>query len=236
MRIYGTHAHGALARLQLLDMRQYRDYHVCPRPTRKAGGNQVNVLECLERTQAQRSMLGTTQEQWLDGALAASPARWNVIAQTTLMAQSDRGNADNRIVYTDGWDGYPAARERLLQSIAARRLANPVVLGGDVHFAAACDLRVNFDDAKSPVVASEFVSTSISSYGPSRARNEVLLEKNPHIRFANSMRRGYTRHEVNAKRWEATFRAVQDPADAQSRVFNLAQYVVEDGRPGVVKS
>lgn len=236
MRIYGTHAHGELARLQLLDMRQYRDYHVCPRPTRKAGGNQVNVLECPERTQAQRSMLGTTQEQWLDGALAASPARWNVIAQTTLMAQSDRGNADNRIVYTDGWDGYPAARERLLQSIAARRLANPVVLGGDVHFAAACDLRVNFDDAKSPVVASEFVSTSISSYGPSRARNEVLLEKNPHIRFANSMRRGYTRHEVNAKRWEATFRAVQDPADAQSRVFNLAQYVVEDGRPGVVKS
>jgi len=111
-----------------------------------------------------------------------------------------------------------------------------VVLGGDVHFAAACDLRVNFDDDKSPVVASEFVSTSISSFGPSRARNEALLAKNPHIRFANSMRRGYTRHDIGPQRWEATFRGVQDPTDAQSKVYTLGQYVVEDGRPGVVKS
>ncbi|MFZ9150608.1 MAG: alkaline phosphatase D family protein [Burkholderiales bacterium] len=34
MKIYGTHAMGQLARIQLLDMRQYRDYHVCSRPGR----------------------------------------------------------------------------------------------------------------------------------------------------------------------------------------------------------
>ena len=33
MKIYGTHAMGSIAHIQLLDMRQYRDYHVCPRPT-----------------------------------------------------------------------------------------------------------------------------------------------------------------------------------------------------------
>ena len=148
----------------------------------------------------------------------------------------NRGGADSRVVFTDGWDGYPAARERLLRSIAARKTANPVVLGGDVHFAAACDLRVNFDDERSPVVASEFVSTSISSYGPSRARNEALLAKNPHIRFANSQRRGYTRHDIGVQRWEATFRGVVEPTDPQSRVYTVAQYVVEDGRPGVIKS
>jgi alkaline phosphatase D len=236
MKIYGTQAMGNLARIQLLDMRQYRDYHVCPRPTRRAGGNQVNMAECTERTQPGRSMLGAAQEQWLEQALAASPARWNIIAQTTLMAQADRGPENTRTVYTDGWDGYPLAREKLLKFIAERKVRNPVVLGGDVHFAAACDLKVDFDNERSPVVASEFVATSISSYGPSRARNETLLAKNPHVKFANSMRRGYSKYEVTPRRWETTFRGVYDTADPQSRVYDLGQYVVEDGKAGVLKA
>ncbi len=233
MKIYGTHAMGNLARIQLLDMRQYRDYHVCPRKNRKAGGNQVNVLECPERTQPGRSMLGTTQELWLENALTQSPARWNIIAQTTLMGQADRGAADERVVYTDGWDGYPAAREKLLRFIADRKIRNPVVIGGDVHFSMAGDLTVDFDNERSPVIASEFVGTSISSNGPSRARIEALLAKNPHVKFANGGRRGYAKFEVTPQRWETSFRAVADVADAQSKVFDLGQYVVEDRRPGV---
>jgi alkaline phosphatase D len=236
MKIYGTHAMGTLARIQLLDMRQYRDYHVCPRPNRKAGGNQVNVAECPERMQAGRSLLGAAQERWLEQALADSPARWNVIAQTTLMAQADRGPDSTRVVYTDGWDGYPAAREKLLGYLAERKLRNPVVLGGDVHFAAACDLKTDFDNERSPVVASEFVTTSISSLGPSRARMEALLEKNMHVKFAYGTRRGYTRFEVTPRRWDTTFRAVADVADAQSKVYDLGRYVVEDGRPGVQRA
>jgi alkaline phosphatase D len=232
MKIYGTHAMGNLARIQLLDMRQYRDYHVCSRKNRKAGGNQVNVLECPERMQPGRSMLGATQEQWLENALTQSPARWNIIAQTTLMGQADRGSADERIVYTDGWDGYPAAREKLLRFIAGRKIRNPVVIGGDVHFSMAGDLRVDFDNERSPVIASEFVGTSISSHGPGRARIDALLAKNPHVKFANGARRGYAKFEVTPQRWETSFRAVIDAADAQSRVFDLAQYVVEDRRPG----
>jgi alkaline phosphatase D len=232
MKIYGTQAMGSIVRIQLLDMRQYRDYHVCSRKGR-GGGNQINVMECPERAEPGRSLLGRAQEQWLEQALVASPARWNVIAQTTLMAQADRGADNTRTVYTDGWDGYPAAREKLLKYIAERKVRNPVVLGGDVHFAAACDLKVDFDNERSPVVASEFVATSISSYGPSRARNETLLAKNPHVKFANSLRRGYAKYEVTPRRWETTFRGVYDAADPQSRVFDVGQYVVEDGRPGV---
>ena len=97
-------------------MRQYRDYHVCSRKGR-GGGNQINVMECPERAEPGRSLLGRAQEQWLEQALVASPARWNVIAQTTLMAQADRGADNTRTVYTDGWDGYPAAREKLLKYI-----------------------------------------------------------------------------------------------------------------------
>lgn len=232
MKIHGTHAMGNLARIQLLDMRQYRDYHVCPRPNRRAGGNQVSVLECPERMQPGRSMLGAAQEQWLENALAQSPARWNIIAQTTLMGRAERGAADERMVHTDGWDGYPAAREKLLRFIAQRKIRNPVVIGGDVHFAMAGDLRVDFDNERSPAIASEFVGTSISSHGPGRARIDALLAKNPHVKFANGARRGYAKFEVTPQRWETSFRAVVDAADAQSRVFDLAQYVVEDRHPG----
>jgi len=231
MKIYGTHAMGNIARIQLLDMRQYRDYHVCPRPNR-GGGNQVNVLECPERMQPGRSLLGSTQEQWLESALTQSTARWNIIAQTTLMSQADRGPGESRVVYTDGWDGYPKAREKLLRFIAERKIRNPVVIGGDVHFAMAGDLKVDFDNEHAPVVASEFVGTSISSQGPSRARIDALLAKNPHVKFANGARRGYARFTVTPQRWDTSFRAVADIADAQSRVYELGHYVVEDRRPG----
>lgn len=231
MKIYGTHAMGALANIQMLDLRQYRDYHVCSRKGR-GGGNQVDVAECPELAAPGRSLLGTTQERWLEQALATSTARWNVLAQTTLMAQADREPGPQRIVYTDGWDGYPRAREKLLRYIAERRIRNPVILGGDVHFASANDLKIDFDNEKSPAIASEFVTTSISSFGPGQARIDALLAENPHVRFANGSRRGYLRCEVTPQRWETTFRAVIHPKDEHSKVFSMANYVVEDGRAG----
>jgi alkaline phosphatase D len=234
MKIYGTHNFGQLLNLQLLDMRQYRDYHVCSRPNR-GGGNQVDVRDCPERLQPGRSLLGAEQERWLERALAASPAQWNVIAQTTVMAQADRGPEDAQVVYTDGWDGYPLARERLLKYIAARKIRNPVVVGGDVHFAMAGELKTDFNDEKSPAIASEFVATSISSFGPSAARMDALRAKNPHVKFANGARRGYAIFEVTPKRWATTFRGLADAADPQSRAFTTGRYVVEDGRAGLVR-
>ena len=43
------------------------------------------------------------------------------------------------------------------------RLQNALVLGGDVHMNVAAQLRVRPNDEQSPVVASEIVTTSISS-------------------------------------------------------------------------
>ncbi len=231
MKIYGSQAMGALANIQLLDTRQYRDYHVCSRKGR-GGGNQVNVAECPDVALPGRSLLGTTQERWLEQTLTASTARWNVIAQTTLMAQADREPGPERVVYTDGWDGYQHAREKLLRFIAERKIRNPVVLGGDVHFASANELKIDFDNEKSPVVASEFVGTSISSFGPAQARIDALRSENPHVKFANGARRGYAKFEVTPQRWETSFRGVADIADAQSKVFELGRYVVEDRRAG----
>ena len=52
-----------------------------------------------------------------------------------------------------------------------------VVVGGDVHFSMAGDLKTDFDDEHAPVIASEFVGTSISSFGPSAAPPRMLKRR-----------------------------------------------------------
>jgi alkaline phosphatase D len=235
MPLYTRAAFGRLAEFSVLDTRQYRSHQVCPRPGR-GGGNTVDAAECRERLDPHHTLLGATQEKWLQDGLAASRARWNVIAQQTLMAQADRKPGDGQAFWTDGWDGYPKARERLLQFIAGRRIANPLVIGGDVHMSVVADLKTDFDDARAPVVATEFVGTSITSQGPSQRRVETILAKNPHIRFVNGSRRGYTMMELSPERCLTRLRTVDSVSHPQSRIRDLAAFTVEDGRPGAQRT
>ncbi len=230
MRIYTRAGFGALATFHVLDDRQYRSYQVCPRPGR-GGSNVVSGAECPERLDPALTLLGAEQERWLYEGLAASPARWNVIAQQTLMAQADRKPGEGQSFWTDGWDGYPRARERLLGQLAERRVANPVVIGGDMHMSVVADLKTDFDDPKAPVVATEFVGTSITSQGMSQKAIESWRADNPHIHYANSTRRGYTTLELTAKRCITRLRAVNEK-DPDSPVRTSAAWTVEDGRPG----
>ncbi|HKU47174.1 MAG TPA: alkaline phosphatase D family protein, partial [Burkholderiales bacterium] len=179
-----------------------------------------------------RSMLGRAQEPWLDFGFRDSRAGWNVLAQTTTMAQFDQLPGPGRRAWTDGWDGYPAARERLLRSAVDRGLRNPVVIGGDVHSFNICELKLDFDDPKSPVVASEFVGTSITSQSWPQERMQRYLPDNPHIVFAHSTYRGYTRVEVTPKLLTADLRAMQSVQTRDAPCSTLASFVVEDGRPG----
>jgi alkaline phosphatase D len=233
MRIYAQSGFGALTRFFVLDDRQYRSPQVCPRPGR--GGSNV-VDACAALQDAARTMLGAAQERWLAESLAASPARWNFIAQQTLMAQLDRHPGEGQSFWTDGWDGYPIARRRLLAQIRDRRVTNPVVLSGDLHVAMVGDLRVDFDDTRAPVIATEFVATSITSEGPSRARAEAWTTENPHIRYADPTRRGYTVLELSGRRCVAHLRTLDDVKDAESRIRTLVAFATEDGHPGAYRA
>jgi alkaline phosphatase D len=230
MRIYSDLAWGTLAKFHILDGRQYRDHQACPR---KSGGSTVvDPQMCTEIRNAQRSVLGAEQEAWLERGFAASRAQWNILAQQTLMAQLDRKPGEERRFWTDGWDGYPAARKRLLESMRARKLANPVVIGGDVHMHYVADLKPDFDDEKSPVVASEFCGTSISSQGPSQKSVDALLPENPHIKLAKSDHRGYVRASVGGGKFSAELIALDTVKRQDSKASVLARFVVEDGKPG----
>jgi alkaline phosphatase D len=234
MRIYTHLDWGALARFYVLDDRQYRSWHACPRPQRRAGSNTVDIERCARLTAPGRSILGRAQERWLDGELAGSRAAWNVIAQQTRMAQFDTKPGPGRNAWTDAWDGYPAARERLLDSF--KKTSNPVVIGGDVHTFYANQLKLNFDDAASPVVASEFVTTSITSESWAQERLNQYLPDNPHILLAESRSRGYTRVDVSPARMQVDLRGMESVQRRDASCRTLASFVVDNGIPGPVRA
>jgi alkaline phosphatase D len=229
-RIYGRHAWGSLAMLHVLDDRQYRSHEVCPKALR--GGSNVVGPECADRLDASLTILGAEQERWLADGLARSDARWNVIVQQTLMATAGRPSERGLLHWTDGWDGYPAARERLLAAVARSPARNAVVLGGDVHANYVADLHAHAGDPDSPVVATEFCGTSITSQGIRADVVKEIAAANPHIRFAESTRRGYVVLDFSRARAEARLRVVGTVKEPASPISTRAAYTVEDGRPG----
>jgi alkaline phosphatase D len=236
MRIYTHLDWGALARFYLLDDRQYRSWHACPRRGRRGGSNTVDIAACTRIGSPGRSILGRAQERWLERRLIESRAGWNVIAQQTRMAQFDELPGAGRRAWTDSWDGYPAARQRLLDYIHARKIANPIVIGGDIHSFNVNQLKLDFDDPASPIVASEFVGTSITSQAWPQERIDQYLPDNPHVLLADTRHRGYVRVELTRSRWVADLRAMQSVQIADAPCTTLASFVVEGGKAGPVRA
>jgi alkaline phosphatase D len=234
MRLFTRVAWGALADFHVLDDRQHRSHQVCPRPGR--GGSNV-VEDCAARLDPRLTLLGDVQERWLMAGLGSSRARWNVLAQQTLMAQLDRKLGPGQSFWTDGWDGYPAARRRLLEFVAARKPANPLVIGGDVHSFWVTDLKPDFDDPASPTVATEFVGTSITSeLRRAQVELDVIRGENPHVRYADLTRRGYVTMELGRARARAELRGLENVSRRDAGVVTMATFVVEDGRPGASRA
>jgi alkaline phosphatase D len=169
-----------------------------------------------------RTLLGSSQEAWLQQALRRSTAaktRWQVLAQQVVMgdviAPQEAANwvgpdasevvrrqlavalaaARAGLPYVfDGWGGFPAAKRRLLED-AANANADLVVLSGDSHNAWAHDLALG----KTPVGV-EFATHSVTSPGfetnlPGVAPQSIaaaLRATNPGLAYVDTSRRGYT--------------------------------------------
>jgi alkaline phosphatase D len=226
-RLYTSRAFGDLVNLHMLDGRQYRSPQAClPGPF---------VEPCAELFAGERTMLGATQEQWLQGALGASRARWNLLGQQTPFAHFDQSGEQPRRYWADGWNGYPAARGRLVELLAARTPANPVILSGDIHAFLVNDVNARADDPGSPIVATELVTTSISSQAAPQQSFDSWRKENPNVRLARSDYRGYLRLGVRPERLHADLIAVDDITRADSPTHVLASFDVADGTPGVVR-
>ena len=227
MRIHRRIRWGDLATVHLLDTRQYRDDQAC-------GG--VGLVHCADRLDPGRTMLGHRQEKWLLDGLAASDTAWDVLGQQVFLAERDRAAGSPELLGMEGWDGYAAARRRLLDAFAERQVRNPVVLTGDVHSHFANDLRHNFADPSSRPVGVELVTSSITSGGDGQDDSPgIAMQRavNPHIRFGSS-RRGYLMTRLERDHLKADFKTLPFVRRPGARVATRASFVVEDGNPGLV--
>ncbi|HZF29814.1 MAG TPA: alkaline phosphatase D family protein [Gammaproteobacteria bacterium] len=223
--LYARRAFGDLVSLSMLDGRQYRSHQACgPGPL---------VKPCAELYDETRTMLGAAQEAWLFDALGASRTRWNLLGQQTLFAHFDQSGEEDLRYWADGWNGYPAARTRLVDFLAERKVANPVVLSGDIHAFLVNDVNRRAQDPASPIVATELVTTSITSPARPQRDFDLWLPENPNVRLARSDARGYLRLSVRPERLHADLVAVDDVARRDSKTHVIASFDVEAGVAGV---
>lgn len=229
MRIYSQLRFGRLANICLLDDRQYRDPQVCTR-NGKAGSDTVAVGDCAALHDPKRTLLGAAQEAWIARALGGGGDAWNIVAQQTLFgARTLSSEGEKTAVWNDGWDGYPAARSRVQDSLRRNQARKVVLLGGDVHENWVGHVKADYDDPGSASLGVEFCGTSITSRTAGAPSLGQRLAKNPHFVFADAQRKGYGVVEFTPGRLTTSLRVVSDVTQPAPDIETLARFTVAAG-------
>jgi len=222
--VYRSLRWGDLARFYVLDGRQYRSDQACD------AANDVG-LACADVEDDDRTMLGSDQERWLGRALEDTDATWNVIAQQTIVSRIVVPLGADEGLNLDQWDGYPAARRRLVDQL--REVDNPVIITGDIHASGVGVVTDDPDDPSTATTVPELVGTSISSTFPAAFVDlvEAAAAATPSIRYVEPRRRGYVVCEVTADDLTADFRYVTSTAGPESDVSTGARWILDAGDP-----
>ncbi|MFE7132542.1 alkaline phosphatase D family protein [Streptomyces sp. NPDC057638] len=226
MRLYRRLRFGRLAQFDILDTRQYRSNQAYGDGWRVPGPESENPA---------RTMTGATQERWLLDGWKSSGATWNVVPQQVTFAQRRDTPSAAYKVSMDAWDGYPAARDRVLAGARAAGVENLMVLTGDVHVSYGFDLKADWSDPDSRTLGTEIVTTSISSGrdGADRPANyDNLTRANPHLRYYHG-RRGYTLISYDQSQARADYRTVSAVTVPGAPVRTAMSLVTEAGEPGL---
>ncbi|MEZ5680835.1 MAG: alkaline phosphatase D family protein [Erythrobacter sp.] len=173
-----------------------------------------------------REFLGLAQQDWLATGLKRSKGegkRWQVLVQQVLMGETASatklidglpddlpGYIRQRILAgalaseaglplnMDAWDGYPAARARVLKA-ALDADANLVSLAGDTHNAWAFDLDLDGEpvgvEFGGHAVSSPGLESYVSFMNPADVE-KGLVERNKQLRWMDGSRRGYMAVEL----------------------------------------
>jgi len=228
MQLYRHFSYGDLASFYVLDTRQYRDDQA------NGDGTKPPSAESLD---PKRTLLGSDQEKWLLGNLGSSTSKWNVMAQQVFFSQMNVGTSDAPKFNMDSWDGYPAARQRIIDFAVKKNINNLVVLTGDVHSSWAANLLTDYNHPKSQMIGAEFAGTSITSGGDGsdwRADTEKILSENPHITFFNNYR-GYVRCHVTPDQWRTDYRVIPYVTKPGADISTRASFILEKDQSGLKK-
>ena len=169
--------------------------------------------------------------------LAKSKTHWQVLGNQVMLAPFDSdARAAAARVSMDKWSGYPAARDRLLTSIAEPRTESHRGDHGrhslELGERTARELR----SPRPPVVAAEFVGTSITSGGDGFDRvggvSTATMSENPHMKWQNS-RRGYVTCSVDGDAWNTEYKTVAYVSKPGAAIETPTKWRVEHGRAGI---
>ncbi len=257
VELYRKLSFGTLIDLFVLDERQYRNGVVCSRD--------FAITACPELFDPTRTMLGSTQKDWIKSQLGTSTARWKVLLNEVMMMRFEAINLDPAArakklppknfsnsaltdqgfyINLDAWDGYPSERSDLLAYIGDNQIKNVVVWTGDIHNCYAGVLRPDFSNVSSPAVAVEVVGGSVSSAGlyellnntdVTRLGTRVLEKANPHIQYVDLRYHVYTKAVVTPRGMTLSYEAVDTIVAETSTNFTLATFVVPNGQAKLVQ-
>jgi alkaline phosphatase D len=200
--IYRNFRFGDLLDLNLLDTR--------------LAGRDAQADSDDERNREERTLLGYEQESWLSSKLSGAQQegiRWKLLGQQVMVGQL--GTNEQPFNY-DQWDGYPAARKRLFDSVRNAAVDNFVVLTGDIHSSWAMTLHDDpFAAEPQPALGVELVTPAVTSpgienrtqAGLAAATLESLL---PHLNFVDFHYRGYVLLDINHQRLQAEWWVVDN--------------------------
>jgi len=233
MRIYDRFVWGDLAEFTQLDGRQYRSIQGCQRPNNRRAW--VAPQTCPDLIDPTRTLLGFEQESWLYEGFRRASTRWNVLVQPILLAPYIQKGADGQLgIYSDGWAAHGLARQRLLTAMNDAALKNAIVLSGDMHGSVAANVHASDTDPSSPVIAAEFLGTSITSDN-APARLAETLDINPHVKMFDMTTQGYMSISLDHQSWETRYQVISDRTDPNATVRTDRVLHVAAGKPGIVE-
>ncbi len=181
-------------------------------------------------TDADRTLLGQNQKDWLKNGLQGSTAKWQVVGQQVMMAPLEIfGSGLN----ADQWDGYRAERDELWNWVINENVPNMVVLTGDIHTSWANDLPMSGydEDTGANSAGVEFVVTSVTSPGLDflPGAENLVLPFNDHMKWANLNNRGYYILDLNETRAQADWYFVGSVTDESTSDSHANSWYTNDG-------
>ena len=227
IHLYRTFRFGRLADLIMLDTRGLRDQQVAR--------DDVAALNNPSRT-----LLGAPQEQWLFDQLRTSQragTAWRMLGQQIMFSRMSM--PERPALLNDTWDGYQAARDRVLSFLDAEKMRDVAVLAGDIHSSWAFDVPRDPWHGYTPStgagsLAVELITPAVSSpplfADPAiRQMAPVLKSTLPHLKFLEGDNRGYVLIDMDAKRLQAEWYHVPDVQQRSDREAKAAAFVCERG-------
>jgi alkaline phosphatase D len=220
LKIYRTYNFGSLFDLIMTDTRIY------------GREEQVGVTSSTAND-ANRTIYGTAQRNWLYNELNNSSAKWRIIGNQIMMGPLKLLGLP---VNNDSWDNYTAERTNTWNVM--RNKGNCVILTGDFHTAWANDLPASGYSSSSGANSAgvEFVTTSVTTTNFDLPAVEgVATFSNPHIKWCKFTGHGYCIVDIDNSRVNCDYYEMQTIESQSVGQVLRTSWQVRDGENHLIQ-